>query len=176
MEFDCNMSQWHIARILHRSSYKCHIQQRATNIKCIARIAKGSKGTTAPTYRGRKTQHGGSKESVTDFWFCPDDIKRCMKGTKCSWGLDWPQVPDVWPILSGTNLIRKETLLLQDAGFKLQERPSMLPRRMFTLSNLFEATVFDHLGPPNPDIYPTTRNNKSIWWNANTSTAEHSNK
>jgi hypothetical protein len=47
-----------------------------------------------------------------DFWFCPNDIECCVKGTKRSWILDWPQVPDVWPILSGTNLTRQETLLL----------------------------------------------------------------
>jgi hypothetical protein len=47
---------------------------------------------------------------------------------------------------------------------------------MFTLSNLFEAHVFDHPGPPNPDIHPTTRNSKSIRWNVNAPTAEHRNK
>jgi hypothetical protein len=99
---------------------------------------------------------------VTDFWFCPDDIERCVKGTKRSWVLDWPQVPDVWPVLSSTNLTCQETLLLQDASFKLQERPSMSPRRMFMLSNLFEAPVFDHPSLPNLDIHSTTRNSKSI--------------
>jgi hypothetical protein len=99
-----------------------------------------------------------------------------VKGTKCSWILDWPQVPDVWLVLSGTNLTRHETLLLQDAGFKLQERPSMSPRRMFILSNLSEAPVFDHPGPPNPDIYPTTWNSKSIRRIANAPMVEHRNK
>jgi hypothetical protein len=126
LESDCDMSQWHIVRISHRSSCKCHAQQRGTDVKCTARIAKGSKGTPAPTYRGRKTQYGGSKVIVTDFWFCPDDIECCVKGTKCSWILDWPHVPDVWPILSGTNLACQETLLLQGAGLKLQERPCHL--------------------------------------------------
>jgi hypothetical protein len=65
---------------------------------------------------------------------------------------------------------------LQDAGFKLQECPSMPPWRIFTLSNLFEAPIFDHLGSPNPDIYPTTRNSKSIRRNANAPTVEHRNK
>jgi hypothetical protein len=95
LEFDCDMSQWHIARISYRSSCKCHAQQRGTDIKCTTRIAKGSKGIAAPTYRGRKTQYGGSKVIVMDFWFFPDDIERCVKGTKCSWILDWPQEPDV---------------------------------------------------------------------------------
>ena len=47
---------------------------------------------------------------------------------------------------------------------------------MFTLSNCFEALVLNHPGPANPDIYPTTRNNKCIWRNANASTTEHRNK
>jgi hypothetical protein len=90
IESDCNMLQWHIARISYRSSCKCHAQQAATQVKCTARIAKGSKGTPAPTYQGRKTQSGGNKEIVTDFWFCLDDIERCVKDTKRSWVLDWP--------------------------------------------------------------------------------------
>jgi hypothetical protein len=44
------------------------------------------------------------------------------------------------------------------------------------LSNLFEAPIFDHLGPPNPDIHPTTRNSKSNRRNVNAPTAEHRNK
>jgi hypothetical protein len=84
LESDCDMSQWHIARISYKSSCKCHAQQRATDVKCTAQIAKGSKRTPTPTYWGRKTQYGRSKVIVTDFWFCPDDIERCVKGTKCS--------------------------------------------------------------------------------------------
>jgi hypothetical protein len=104
LESDCDMSQWHIARILHRSSCKCHAQQVVTKVQRTARIVKGSKGTPAPTYRGRKIQYGGNKEIVMDFWFCPNDIERYVKGTKRSWIRDWPQVPNVWPILSSTNL------------------------------------------------------------------------
>jgi hypothetical protein len=113
---------------------------------------------------------------VSDFWFCPDNIEHFVKGSKRSWILDWPQVLDVWPVLSGTNLTREETLLLQDAGFKLQERPSMSPRRMFALSNLFEALVFDHPGQPNPEVHPSTWNSKSVRRNANVPMVEHYNK
>jgi hypothetical protein len=49
----------------------------------------------------------------------------------------------------------------------------MSPRRMVMLSNLFEAPVFDHPGPPNPDIHPTTQNSKSIRRNVNAPMAEH---
>jgi hypothetical protein len=99
-----------------------------------------------------------------------------VKGNKRSWILDWPHVPDIWPILSGTNLTREETLLLQDVGFKLQERPSMSPRRMFALSNFFKAPIFDHPSSPNLEVHPSTRNSKSVRRNANAPTAEHHNK
>jgi hypothetical protein len=49
-------------------------------------------------------------------------------------------------------------------------------QRMFMLSNLFEAPVFNLPGPPNPNIYPTTRNSKTIQQNANALTAKHRNK
>jgi hypothetical protein len=52
----------------------------------------------------------------------------------------------------------------------------MSPQRMFTLPNFFEAPIFDHLGPPNLDIYPTTGNNKSIRQNAYALMFEHCNK
>jgi hypothetical protein len=52
----------------------------------------------------------------------------------------------------------------------------MSPWRIFTLSNLFEAPIFDYHGPPNPNIYPTTRNSKTIRRNANPPMAEHCSK
>jgi hypothetical protein len=119
LESSCDMAQWDIAKISYRSSCNCHAQQRTTNVKCTARIAKGSKGISVPTYRGRKTQYGGNKEIVTDFWFYCNDIEHRVQGTKHSWIINWPQVLDVWPVLSGTNLTRQEILLLQDASFKL---------------------------------------------------------
>jgi hypothetical protein len=47
---------------------------------------------------------------------------------------------------------------------------------MFALSNLFEAPVFDHPGPPNPEVHPSTRNSKSVRRNANAPTTKHRNK
>ena len=46
--------------------------------------------------------------------------------------------------MTSTHLTLQETLLLQDVGFKLQDRPSMSPWHMLRLSNLLEAFVFDH--------------------------------
>ena len=127
-ESDCDASKWHIARISHKSIARCQAQQQRSNIKCTSKIAKGKKDTPAPTYRCRKEEYGSKREVLADFWFYPDDIARCVKGTKRRWVLDWPEVPEVWLVLSRTNLNREETLFLQHAGFRLQERPVLSPR------------------------------------------------
>ena len=33
-----------------------------------------------------------------EIWFCPDDIKRCVSGSKKKYVLDWPIVPNMWPV------------------------------------------------------------------------------
>ena len=161
-ESDCDTSKWHIARISHKSNAKCQAQQQRSNIKCTSKIAKEKKGTPAPTYRGRKEEYGSKREVLADFWFCPDDIARCVKGTKRRWVLDWPEVTEVWPVLSGTNLNQEETLFLQHAGFRLQERPVLSPRRLFNMSRIFSPILFDHASRKNSDVHPTVRNNKAI--------------
>ena len=109
---------------------------------------------------------------LADFWFCPDNIARCVKGTKRRWVLDWPEVPELWPVLSGTKLNREETLFLQHAGFRLKERPGLSPRWLFNISEIFSSILFDHPLPKNSDVHPTLRNNKAIRRIANASTTE----
>jgi len=70
-------------------------------------------------YRGRKEDYGSKRQVLADFWFCADDIERCVKGTKRKWIIDWSPLLEVWPVLSGTDLSREKTLLLQHAGFRL---------------------------------------------------------
>ena len=113
---------------------------------------------------------------MADFWFFSDDNHQCVKGTKRRWVLDWPEVPEVWPVLSGTNLNREETLLLLHAGFRLQERPLLSPRRLFNMSGIFSPILYDHPIPKNLDVHPTLRNNKAIRRIANAPTAEQRNK
>ena len=66
-ESDCDTSKWHIARISHKSNARCQAQQHGSNIKCTSKIAKGKKGTPAPTYHGRKKEYGSKREVVADF-------------------------------------------------------------------------------------------------------------
>ena len=99
-----------------------------------------------------------------------------MKGTKRRWILDWLEVPEVWPILSGTNLNREETLFLQHVGFRLQERPVLSPRWLFNMFGIFSPILFDHPLPKNSEVHPTLRNNKAIRRIANAPTPEQRNK
>ena len=175
-ESDCDTSKWHIARISHKSNARCQAQQHRSNIKCTRKIAKGKKGTPAPTSHGWNEEYESKQEVVAHFWFCPDDIARCVKGTKRRWVLDWPEVPEVWLVLSGTNLNREDTLLLQHAGFRLQERPILSPRQLFNMSGILSPILYDHLLPKNSDVHPTMRNNKAIQRIANAPTAKQQNK
>ena len=51
--------------------------------------------------------------------------------------LDWPTMPNTWPVKMGTNLSREEVLALEDADFQLQEREALFPRRrLSTISAL----------------------------------------
>ena len=175
-ESDCDTSKWHIARISHKSNARCQTQQHRSNIKCTSKIAKGKKGTPASTYRGRKEEYTSKRQVVADFWFYSDNIDRCVKGTKRRWVLDWLEVPKVWSVLFGTNLNREETLLLQHAGFCLQERPVLLPRQLFNMSKVFSPILYDHPLPKNSNVHPTLRNNKAIRRIANAPTAKQRNK
>ena len=175
-ESDCDTLKWYIARISHKSNAKCQAQQQRSNIKCTSKIAKGKRGTPAPTYRSQKEEYGSKQVVLADFWFCPDDIARCVKGTKWRWVLDWPEVPKVWPVLFGTNLNREETLFLQHVGFRLQERPVLSPRHLFNMSGIFNPIFFDHASPKNSNVHPTVRNNKAIRRIANAPTSEQRNK
>jgi len=142
-ESDCNTLKWHIARINHKSNARCQAQQRGSNIKCSARITMGKKGIPTPTYCGRKEDYWSKDKVVVDFKFCWDNIERCLKGTKWKWIIDWPKVLEVWPFLSGTNLSRDETLLLQHVGFHLQECPTLSPHLFFNMSKIFKTILYD---------------------------------
>lgn len=74
---------------LQRCALLCkHIQKE----KCKAKVARRSKATLAPTYKGMKQQYGTGQHIQANFWFCADDIERCVKGNKSPWIIDWPQV------------------------------------------------------------------------------------
>ena len=105
-------------------------------------------------------------ESI-DFYFCNDDIDRCVKGTRQLWvvqskkGVDKPPIPDVWPVIVGTNLTRGEIEDLEAAGFQLPQKQQVSPRRLFTNDrpprDLSSTPV-----PLNASRVPAKRDGKSV--------------
>ena len=70
----------------------------------------------------RKSTSYSTNNVEYEFWYCYEDIKRCVNGKKKKYMLDWHVVPNTWPVKIGTNISRQEVLALEDVGFHLQQR------------------------------------------------------
>jgi hypothetical protein len=84
---------------------------------CNAKVGSSKHDTTTPTYKGLKKEFHSTNNVEYEFWFCPDDIKRCVSGTKKKYVLDWPTMPNTWPVEMYVNLSREEVLALEVAEF-----------------------------------------------------------
>ena len=71
--------------------------------------------------------------------------------------MDWPIVPNTWPVKIGTNLLREEVLALEDDGFQLQQREDLSPRHMLSTIATLPIPWLHFCVPSNPDTHPTTR-------------------
>jgi hypothetical protein len=77
---------------------------------------------------------------VEKFFFCPDDIERCVKGSRRKWVDKFsadqkrPPIPLVWPVKIGTNLMRPEIVKLKNAGFQPPQKERITPTRLFNTS------------------------------------------
>jgi len=92
-ETDCPSSHWHIARLPSNSAKRFWAMQANTRSLCNAKVGTYKHGTPAPTYKGLKKEYRSTNNVEYEFWFCPDDIKRCISGSKKKYVLDWPIVP-----------------------------------------------------------------------------------
>ena len=161
-ETDCDLSKWHIARLSGKSNRKCQAMQANTNEKCDTQVRRGTHGTLAPTYAGLKKEFRTDRHISIDFWFCADDINRCVKGTKKSFVIDWPSIPHTWPVKRGTNLTMKEILVLEEAGFQLQQRGALSPRRQFQVAADMPFPRANFPIPANPDFTKRICNQKEL--------------
>jgi hypothetical protein len=118
-ETACKETEWHIARLPKTSAKACFAQQAITKKKCEAKIVQGNKPTAAPTYTGIMQNAHKKRPEVIEFFFCNDDIERCVKRTKRKWVQSRPDIPSIWPIKIGSNFSRKEILDFESAGFQL---------------------------------------------------------
>jgi hypothetical protein len=86
--------------------------------------------------------------------------------------LDWPVVPNIWPVKIGTNLSRQEVLTL-DVGFQLQQREVLSPRRRLLTIAMLPIPRTDFHVPLNPDVHLISTLGKSVRRNLSTPTIDH---
>ena len=94
-ETDCDEREWHMSRLPKSSAKACFAQQAITKKKCIARIVRNNVPIAAPTYTGLMVNYKKNRNDVMQFFFCNDDIERCVKGTKRKWVLSVPEIPAI---------------------------------------------------------------------------------
>jgi hypothetical protein len=57
------------------------------------------------------------------FWFCHDDLLRCVGRTSKKYALNRLALPSLWHEQSGTNFTQIEMVALEEASFLLLEKP-----------------------------------------------------
>jgi hypothetical protein len=130
------------------------------------------------------TEYGTKAIINFDFWFCADDLLRCVGGSKVKWVHDWPLLPNVWPIACGTHLTKSEILFLQEARFHLQTEDVGEPTlHLFNEDDTGKNVSFLHskqldsdVQPSDGDMHPTKRLGRTIRRNPNAPTVDHRNK
>ena len=163
-----NEKLWHIARLSKLSAKACWAQMAVTKKKCSARIVQNGKSTPAPTYTGVWSHPSNAPRKLAEqFFFCADDIERCVKGSRRRWVEPFsqteerPPIPLVWPVNIGTDLTRTEIEALENGGFQLPQKQRVPVNRTF--SNAAPPRDLSNIPvPDNADVFPKTRNSKSI--------------
>ena len=103
---------------------------------------------------------------VEKFFFCPDVIELCGKGSRRKWidkfsvDQERPPIPPLWPVKIGTNLIRLKILKLENTGFQLPLKEHIMSTRLFNTSTPpLDLSGVDVIA--NPVSYPSSRQSKS---------------
>lgn len=178
-ETNVNERLWHIARLPVTSAKACWALHAGTKKKCTAKIVSNNRSTPAPCYTGFWNHYSFTTPRPQKFFFCPDDIERCVKGSRRRW-VDWfssteerPPIPLVWPVKLGTKLNDNEIMKLEDAGFQLPQKERLTPTRLFNnAAPPLDLSAVDV--PLNPDRPPhDSRKGKEIRRHERGPTAKH---
>ena len=111
LETNCLASKWHIARLPPNLAKRCWTLQSIKGTMYNAKIRIAKHDIPTPTYKEFRKEFRFSNNVEYDFWFCPNDIKCCVSDNKKKYVLDWPIIPNTWPVK------REEVLTLEDAIF-----------------------------------------------------------
>ena len=90
-------------------------KQTNTWTLCNAKVRNGKHDNYASMYKSMEKKFRFINDVEYEFWFCPNNFKHCMFGSKNKYVLDWPIEPNIWPVRLATNFLKEEVLLLKDA-------------------------------------------------------------
>ena len=162
-----NERTWHIAHIPKTSAKACWAQMAMKKKKCTACIVLHGKSTPAPTYSGLWHNVRLNCEEHMQFFFCLDNIERCIKGSHRKWVIPYsdilekPHVSIIWPVKIRTNLTRSKIVALKNARFQLPQRERVPLNRSF--NNFALLVDFSSLKvPENPDHFLGMRKFKCV--------------
>ena len=167
-------SNWHIARLPKTSAKACFALQAITRKKCTTQIVQNNVAIATPTYTGMMDNYRKSHLDRMQFFFCNDDIERCVKGTRRKLVKSIPPVPTIWSVKMGTKLSKAEILSLKAARFQLPQRQLILPRCLFGGEAGVEL-MRAYPSPSSPDEHPKNRSGKIVRRNPKAPTVKHQN-
>ena len=108
-------TMWAIRRMPIHCRRKCFGMKDRS--KCALYIESKSPGEVAPCFWSAREYNG--KQIYQWMWFCNSDVQH-------TWNVDKqikivPQLPRIWPVCAGTNILPDEVKALQEAGFNLSK-------------------------------------------------------
>jgi hypothetical protein len=92
---------------------------------------KNNSWHTCPRYGGLWFDFKGSTPIRHKFWFCANDLIRCVGRIKKKYCVNRPLVPSTWPVQVGIDLIQFKVTTLDEARFVLCEVRKCAPQTFF---------------------------------------------
>lgn len=163
-ESECKEDQWHIRRIPSMGKKSCMALQARTGRRCTAKLRNS---TPAPAYYGVFHVRTRRNDFPQFFYFCPDDLARCVGGKKRQHVVARPVLPTVWPVQRGTNLSIHEVMSLEEAGFQLQQRQPLPEERQFGNNHAILRQIDNISVPEDAAKFPLHRNERTTRRNLN---------
>jgi hypothetical protein len=117
-ESECDSMSWRIERVSPISAAKCKGHHNGK--RCGAKIAKYRRAIPCPTFTSIQRKSGSKSTEQKQFWFCPSDATKCVMAHS-KWIVHYPDVPQTWPVMEGTNLTQAKVEGLEATGFKIDD-------------------------------------------------------
>ena len=143
------------------------ILQAIIGTMCNAKVGFGKHSTPASTYKGLMKEFLLSTMGNMNFGFAlTTSSVVCVAVWKNV--LNWPIVPNTWPVKISTNLSKNEVVAFEDAWFQLQQGEALSPRRRFSTIATFSIPRSQFYMPSNPEAHPELRFGKTVCRNPTT--------